>query len=499
MFNLIRSSYRERKPDKESVINFILFCLLTLIEPIFTLGKFQFSPSDSAEMIFLPNLHYYPGLPPSLLFSLFFFLVFLFLSSLLLFRLKGKTEKSRFVFFLYLFILILRLVSIFGFPYGENTYQFPDIVCPEIIKEIPYSGFSLLERFSTLLNDFCFYSYFYVFYLSIKEVVKKNKCLFYSLFLLIDLFALSLIFYSLLFEKENLLFNIKAFLHGGRWFATILSYTTNKNVLGFFLFIASLFNIACFIRKPSISLLLLNLLYLIYLILIASKTPLMICIFIYIIGFGILYPIFNYREHKGYSLFFSLCFLGLVCFVLLSYFCFKETIFDCHILPLLKGFTYWGTMNARKILNYVGLSMANNNPFTFFFGYNKYPFISLFKSLSSTYDSEFVDPAIRYSSHNSYIDIFLQNGILGLFCCLLVIALYCRKWFVIQCREHNKNAMSVILGSAALFIYSYSEPRFLFLQEGTCLFFILLVVTPYVTIPTREEILKEELTYKIKR
>lgn len=499
MFNLIRSSYREKKPDKESVINFILFCLLTLIEPIFTLGKFQLSPSDSAEMLFLPNLHYYPGLPPSLLFTLFFFLIFLFLSSLLLLRLKGKTENSRFAFFFYLLVMVLRLVSIFGFPYGETIYRFPDIVCPEILKEIPYSGFSLLERFSTLLNDFCFYSYFYVFYLSIKEVVKKNRCLFYSLFLFINLFALSLILYSVFFEKENLILNIKAFLHGDRWFAAILSYTTNKNIVGFFLFVAFLFNIACFIRKPSLSFVILNLLYIIFLVLIASKTPMMICIFIYIIGFGILYPIFNHREHKGYSLFFSLCFCGLIFLSLLSYFCFKETVFHNHILPLLKGFTDWGTMDARKALNYVGLSMANNNPFAFFFGYNKYPFISLFKSLSSTYDPNLVDPSIRYSSHNSYIDIFLQNGILGLFCCFVIIALYCRKWFVRAYRDHNKNALSVLLGAAALFVYSYSEPRFLFLQEGTCLFFILLAATPYVTIPTREEILKEELTYKIKR
>lgn len=495
MLTLLRTDFKESRPTGKTVCDFCLFLFISLLTPIFTLGKFDFSNSDIRPgniPDFFSFAKYYPGISPSLSFTLALGVIYLGLVFLLLYRMRREIKVFSLPTYILLAFMVVRIFQVFMQPYGEQIYQYVVPVDGHVV-DITYSGFTVSERFVTLIDDLCFYSYLSVLFLVIKSLGKKGKFLFRLLYVLIELVVLSMVIYSVLFESDMLINNFKFFFfhQNGNvtWLLDLKAYTTGRNVFGFFLLFGGIFSLADFIEKPKMIPFLLYLCYTLLSFLISSKTPF---ILLFLMGAVtlLMFPILYFRRNKFWSSLFVILAVSMIGFLLISKFVFPKFYHD-NIEFLFHHFTAMATMYARKDLSMAGLSMIDTKHF--FLGYSKYPFINIFQQY--VYANPYLDQRVTYTCHNSFYDLLLYYGIFGLvFMAVFFGFLFSRLYSDMLAKKQKINFFYLLIWIALLF-YSYSEPRFLLLEEGTSVFFAILLTFPYVR--QEDSFLRNTLTRKL--
>ena len=456
--------------DRRSLLNFFLFLLLTVISPIFTIGRFTKTPLEGygypteqfGEWI------YYPGLPTQTRYLLPISIIFIALLVLLFYRMRKEIKPNKLILSLYIVFVAIRLISYLGGPVGNQTFVFQDREDTKYIVNI--AGTSRLLRFTSVANQFFFYTYICAFFHFIKPLTKENIFCFQCLSIARHILVFSRIAYARIKQRTEIIGNLERLLHKKDSFRrNITSYTTNRNVFGFFLFIGYAFAIADFRRRENVFSLLLAVLYIAFAILIISKTPALLRLTLSLC-FTICYPIFNFHSKRGWSIFF-LCLL---------IFTFLLVVFACLLTPSLiqyiyRRFTARTTRYSRYSITATARTRLKQSPFYLTFGFGRYPFIAIFTQYSSKiYGYPYP------TSHDSYGDILLEFGILGrilLVAAYLLVAYYLLKRLF---KDKKQSTIIYILGAIGLSIYSFSEPRALFLREGTSLFFLFLACMPFL-------------------
>lgn len=495
MFITLKKSLREFHPDRSSILDLILFILLSALMPLFTLGYFNFSgnaSSDGALTYFYEFAKYYPGIAPALYISIPLSLLYITLAIIFYVRMKKKvTEKHRMIFLILLVFIIIRAISIFAFPYGEMNYTYISPFDSQSFS-VHYSGYEISSRITNLLYDSCFYSYFAIFFYSIKVIGKKNRFIFHLIYIAIELVVLSMVIYSLCTEMETYVFNFRKIfidpLNHGSPLLSIKSYVNNRNVYGFFLLIGSIYSIAEFFERENIISFFICFTYYFLCLLVFSKTPFLLLTGMYLLFF-LFYPIFQYRKEPIWSTIFLIILLSIVSFILISYYCYRETVFDRYIMPLVAQLTKWGTMSARRDITQSCLSMMTN-PYYILFGYSKYPFMNIFGQYNKLLP---IDHTVDYSTHNSFGDIFMYFGLSGLIFLSLFFALMVRKLWTELFRKKDVSALRYLFLIVIVLVYSYSEPRFLLLEEGSAIIFAMMMTFPYVLRKDRRNRYRETL------
>ncbi len=236
-------TYGAKKENKEQIINAVLFCLLTLFASLLSIGKVVASDTirTPLEMPFLDGFTYYPEEPPQFWIFLLPFILFVATFLLLFYRIsdKGRIRPKKRIWMVFLGFVIFRILSCFCFPYGPQNYLFTSPFDGTIIP-VAYSGFTMDERFITLIEEICFYGYFVFFFTYFKQLktsiaIKTT----YILFALYFLFLLSLLFYSLVVESDKVANNISIYFTSNRNVDHITSYLNNRNVVGYFFFLGA--------------------------------------------------------------------------------------------------------------------------------------------------------------------------------------------------------------------------------------------------------------------
>ncbi len=479
MLTLLKEYVRDFQKDKESIRNLLLFLALTCIMPLFTLGNFSFSKDAStvgSQPYFYDFVKYYPGVSPSLYLSIPLSILYLFLFVIFYQRIRENNRKEKMILCLLFSFLLIRLLSILSFPYGSTAFEY---VSPFDQKSflISYDGFSASERITGFLYDSCFYSYFAIFFLSIKKIANKNRLIFHLIYLVIELFVLVCIVFSLFTEFQKYIDNfVLIFIYPNSFeFNTITSFVLNRNIYGFFLMIGCIFLLAEFLHHENIPCLLLFLVQCFLCLIIKSKTPFLV-LSVFILCLMVFYPIFHFRKHKGYSILFLSAFAVSLLYFFISYFFFKDTYFKDYILPFFHQMTNWSTMNARKDITRAALSMLNT-PYFIFFGYSRYPFMTIFGAYNYCLP---IDHSATFFTHNSFADILMDFGLFGLLFMAIFFALIARKLVLRLLCEKKISYLKYIILFISMLVYSYSEPRFLLLEEGSALFFVLMLSFPYV-------------------
>lgn len=479
MFALLKEDVREFQKDKESIINLLLFLALTCLMPLFTLGNFSFAKDASAEgsqFFFYDFVKYYPGVSPSLFLSIPLSILYLFLFVIFYRRIRENTKREKIILCLLFSFLLIRLLSVLSFPYGSTTFEYLSPFDGNTFL-LTYDGFSAAERITAFLYDSCFYSYFAIFFLSIKKIAEKNRLIFHLIYIIIELFVLICIVYSLFTEFQKYIDNfVLIFIYPGSYeFNIITSFVLNRNVYGFYLLIGSVFLLAEFFHHENLSCLILCFLQYLLCLIIKSKTPFLVMSVLFFCLL-IFYPIFHFKKNKGYSILLLAVLSIFLLYLFISYFFFRETYFNDYILPFIRQMTNWQTMNARKDITRAALSMLNN-PYFVFFGYSRYPFMTIFESYNFYLP---IDHSVTFNTHNSFADIMMEFGLFGLLFMAIFFALIARKLVLRLLAEKKISYFKYIILFISMLVYSYSEPRFLLLEEGSALFFVLMLSFPYV-------------------
>ncbi len=478
--------------DRKNLLNFFLFLLLTTLSPLFTIGRFTTTPIQgygySTEKF--GKWIYYPGVPRQTRFLLPLYLIFSVLLVLLLYRMRKEIKPNKLILSIYIVFVARSLISYLCGPVGNQTFVLTDR--NDIKHIVNIAGTSRLLRFTSVANQFFFYTYICAFFHFIKPLTKENIFCFQCLSIARHILVFSRIAYARIKQRTEIIGNLERLLHKKDSFRrNITSYTTNRNVFGFFLFLGYSFAISDFRRRENVFSLLLAVLYIAFSILIISKTPSLLRLTLSLC-FTICYPIFNFNSKRGWSFFF-LCVL---------IFTFLLVVFACLLTPSLikyiyRRFTAMGTRYARYSITSLARTRLKQSVFYFIFGYGRYPFIAIFTQYSFNLDN-YPYP----TSHDSYIDILLEFGILGrilLIAAFLLVAFYLLKRLY---KDKKQSTVIYILGAIGLSIYSFSEPRALFLREGTSCFFLLLATMPFLedAYLDRQSItaLKSRLTHKLK-
>lgn len=465
---------------ENDVFDIILFILISLFAAFFTLGRFggeaDFELNQTGIVILGKEILYTPSEPMNLYLFIpgticYLIIVFAFLVN----RYK-KVNKlpSKYILSLFAIFVFIRFISIFSFSYGEQSYFFTSPFDQSLIN-VNYSGFSITNRFISFFTDIFFASYFFIAFDYIKTLSKAfNKALDYFLYAII-LLALVMTIYSYCAETSKISNNI-IFLfhdHSGGFDITISSFTSYRNVYGFFLLMGC---VACFvlsfIRKPNPIYFILPLYFFITDFLVWSRTPLL-CMYILFIVQLLFYAIFRFKKNKGYAIFSIAALSAMVVLIIFIFGIFRNSSFSQNLIFDLVHFSNHGTIENRYDLWERALSMFNS-PFYCIFGYNRSPFYTIQNNYGLLINSEHI-----WTSHNSFIDVLLSFGLLGFLFILLAIGYLCYSCIMIIKRTNRiGTGLGFIAIGIVLIVYSCYEPRMLFLMEGTSIFFSIVYLWP---------------------
>lgn len=468
-------TFGAKKENKEQIINAVLFCLLTLFASLLSIGKVIASDTNRTplEMPFLDGFTYYPEQPPQ--FWIFFvpFILYIPTFIFLFYRLsdKGKILPKKRIWMVFLGFVIFRILSCFCFPYGEQNYLFTSPFDGTIIP-VTYAGFTIQERFITLIEEICFYGYFVFFFTYFKQLktsiaIKTT----YILFGLYFVFLLSLLFFSLVREGDKIANNISIYFTDNREVAHITSYLNNRNVVGYFFFLGACMMMITFLFKPNGFSVFFQVFFTMVCLVLFSKTPSILCLMLLIV-LMFSYPVFYYKEHKTLSQVFIGINIIFLLWLFLSLTFLREIYFDVRVKPILDMYANSKTLEARNDLTIACLSMES--PYTWIFGFTKFPYTSIFKSYRALLP---IDKSVQ-NSHNAFVNILLEFGIPGLALLLFGFGIFyyrMGKEFFIKKNPRFFFWMAIL---TANLIYSYIEPNMIFQRELTALFYIFIYLFP---------------------
>ena len=191
----------------------------------------------------------------------------------------------------------------------------------------------------------------------------------------------------------------------------------------------------------------------------------MICGFL----FGLLYPFFNFKKNKGYSVAFIII-TALVLIVLISTYIIKAD----QINKRIHAFFEKGTVGSRFALISTSFDLFYHREIYLLTGLGKRPFAYLIGAYRSAIA---LNDAVYHTSHNAFLDILFTQGVLS-----LLLALALSVYLLVLCFKIGKQnkwmSFTRILIYLSCLVYSFMEPRGLFLREGNIVFFIFLNLLP---------------------
>lgn len=454
---------QKKKRNKDILIT-ILFYVTTLLIPSLAIGKISFSEDNPSSIFQAFNPEESPAIPV--------FILTVLIRSLLLFFLfylrKNTKRMSKLGLSLFCLFLVYRLVSLLSFPYGKLDFVVhPQNGASDVTLLFP--GLSIYDRISEFVYESLFALSFLFAFNYAKELPSlADKFLLVILKVFIALGVLIRL-YSIAFERPQIIESIKRIIHADfSFFGDVYSFTSHKNVAGFFVLVCSLSCLLLFSRRPSYIYRIIYFLTIPYTVILQSRTPLillLICGFL----FGLLYPFFNFKKNKGYSVAFIII-TAVVLIVLISTYIIKADAINKRI----HAFFEKGTVGSRFTLISTSFDLFYHREICLLTGLGKRPFsylIGAYRSAIALNDSAY------HTSHNAFLDILFTQGALSL---LLVLAL--SVYLLVLCFKIGKQnrwmSFTRILIYLSCLVYSFIEPKGLFLREGNIVFFIFLNLLP---------------------
>ena len=470
-----RQSDRSLHLDATELVDFSLLVLLSLLAAAFTLGSFQVSsdPFENMNGFYLNGSYFY--YLPNKMTDLFIFIpasiVYLIVALLFIYRRYKKTNKlpTKNLIMVLGVLVLLRLISAFSFPYGEQSYSYLSPFNNQLY-DVSYQGYLIGERIVSFLDEILFYSFFFIaidylptFSSSINKVVNVLLYLIIGIAFIMTIYAFAVS--SAAINNNFRFIFIDSTLQLDY---SITSFTSQRNVFGFFLLMGAIASfLLSFRKKPNPLLFFFSFYFSFFCLLawsrIASVLSLVLLILLHL---GVLL----FTKYKGYRIY-SLVVLAVGLFITVLFLtALKETDIAVSFMHALERFKDDGTLEARYGLWQKALSMFNN-PYAIIFGYGRIPYISILDSYSVLINSQ-----VLWTSHNAFIDQLLSYGLSGIVFEVAFLG-YLIYRFSLLVKNRSKIGLTYLVILILLLVYSNYEPRMLLSMEGTeiMLFYVFLL------------------------
>lgn len=456
-----------REHRNREIIDTIVFTILFLLLPIWSLGRI---PTDltleTFQIDFSQSLNTAVLIPAVIL--------FIVLSVFFIWRRTPylrKTTKRNTILLLFVAFFLSRVVSIFGFPYGDASFTFTSELY-HATATVSYE-FTLASRFSSLAQDFCFGFFFVILFGYSDTLGKKLSYLTFIALGCLIVIPFLCFAYSLIYQKDILINNWNALLGAEGYFPKPLeSFTGNKNTYGFLLTLGCL---ACFIffaKKPNPILPVIVLFFFVNTLICGSRTASSLC-FAGTVCFSVGYPLLTFRKHRLTAVCFLIALAAFACFLAYIFTAQKDNPFRIWLDSFIHDMLNFTTITMRMEHWDTAMTMMLD-PWYQLFGFGRLPFYNLYRDYQVIIGAE----SWVITSHNGFLETFMHYGLVGLvlsgvlllYLLYIIVRLFVKKQFGLS--------FTYLLVFVLLGIHSYLEPRFVFLDEASNILLILVFVLP---------------------
>lgn len=462
---IVFANGRERK--NREILDIFVFSLLTLLLPLFTIGKII--KEGTGE-----NPYRFDGFLPTNS-VLFFPLVVLFvlLAVFFIFRRTPyleKTRKRNVVLLLFVAFVISRLFGILLFPEGLTEFTFTSKIY-KMTATVSYD-FLPLTRTVTFFQDFCLGFYFFLLFGYTDTLGRKFSILANIILVCLILIAFLTFAYAMVKQRDIVTNNFYALIgKEGYQVLNLESFTGHKNTYGFLMTLACFACFLFFAKKPNPLLPLIVLFCFFNTLLCGSRTATYLC-FSGIVAYCFLYPFLGFKTNKISAGCFIVVDVAVLAFVTYSLTRPETHPIRVYFDNLLRKLTDLDTVNARINHWETGLAMMNEGFFQLF-GYGRYPFLSLYRDFQIAIHAEIN----VVTSHNGYLQTYIEFGVMGALCSALLV-LYMIYMILRLFTKNQKVAFAHLLVTVLTLVHCYVEPRFFLLDEGSNILLLFACLLP---------------------
>lgn len=468
----------QKQAIKRERIDYFLFFIVTCLLALVVMKGFTASTSDSHQWLSF-DFSFDTALPPFIAIpSDIGFLVF---AIIFMVRRKVRFGKKE-LLFTALFI-VLATYRILTYVYFPETPFYLDVNNPfnnNTLVHLTYNGYpSLLDMVEECIAEVFFLFYLYLVAVFFFSMRKDEKMLIGRI--IICIFAAVAVFmtiYSMIFEWDGLVNNFYNFIGKDGYentFINVKSITSNRNVFGFFITLGVVSQILMLFKKPNVFSIIVIVYLSLFSLLLHSRTTISICFLLdvlTIVSFVILYL----KKHPVISSFFILALIGIILFFLLTLVVFKDSSFSKSFAGQLKKFFDFTTINMRKDHLSTSFDLVLANPYFFWIGLGRVPFLSLYHQYLTIVNYE----PYTVTSHCGVLEsFFFEGAIMGIFylliyaaCIAIIIYLFVKKQRAV--------AVSYGISFIGLFLHMLVEPRGMLIIDSTSSLFFLIFLLPLI-------------------
>ncbi len=463
----------QNKIDKSEIVDVLLLFFLSAFPALFSIAGLSKKILLGEDKDSWLSVHFSTWFPLLLIIGM---LLYVFFASIFISKRRKKHIISYSPWLLSFFALMIlcRAITNYASPYGPFSIE---ILSPfdHTIKSFPYEGISFLTRTLCFLAESFSISYILLLLLFIPTLDKRAFWkVFQYVLILIYLAFLIMKVYSYFKEMDEIENNFM--LLTGKKAGIILpvtSFTTHKNMYGFFLWISTLSLLFLYFYHRKFGYLFFVLMAVDFVTCFCAASRLPSLLIFLTMGFLLFYmAVFDLKRNKinGILSIFLLSFF--VIFLLVMAFGYKESPLGKKIVYLFSSFRDYRTLTTRSVLHKRALGLFST-PFTYLFGYGKEPYLYFFYESGVQMGLELVD-----FSHSAFIDMLVSYGWISF---LLLLLFYAFLLYQIGYLLYRKNSHAFIYFFVILLMMGYGseESKLLPLtMDGTSVFSVYLLVLP---------------------
>ena len=452
---------QQKKAKKSEIIDIILFVVISVAVCGFSLGCFGFDldANNNYQKTFVYRMRGYLNWPLLLV----VFVAYVTMIGILAYRRykKTKVKPSNGVWALFIIVSLLYAIMPATSAYGAQVYSY---TCPfdQNIYQVNYT-FEIFDRILTWFCNSMFFSYFpfAITYFKTFDKVYMRKAVHFGFYFLIGL-GIAMNLYSHIFEFQGWLTMDK----------NLMSFAGHKNYYGFYELLAIICAAIYFFQKPNWFVALCLPYFLANMVIIPSRTPLLLAAIIFLFTL-IVFPIINRKKYKQFNRY-CLILLGVIIIAGVA----LGILYKDKLLSVLEQFNDMSTMTYRSDHWKMAFSMLND-PYHIILGYGRVPFVNIYLDYQTQIVTLKEGLDILEFAHNAFLETWMYSGIVG----LLIVAMeygYMGYMTVYLLRKKRYFTLIYIVIFLCFLLYGIVEPRMLFSFDAGNIFFVVVLFWPLI-------------------
>ncbi len=457
---------------KRERFDYVLFLVLTCILALVCLKGFRLAPDISNDWNSL-GFSYDSSIP--LILAVPVDILYIIIAIWFLARRKVVFKKKQlFITTIFIILAVYRISSYFLFPESVEFSLANPFDSAQLI-DIKFTDYALVDKCIECIAEVIFLFHLYLIAMVFPTLNKDKKdVVSLAVFGLFAAVAIVMTIYSMITEGDKLLGNLYFYLgKPGYTLTDAVSFTSHRNVFGFFLTLGVISQVLLLFKKPNLFSVIIILYCSFFTILIHSRTSISICFLLLVLTI-VSFVILNLRKHPIVSTSFILILVAAIVLISLSLTVYEDTPLIKRLMEEIKRFFDFTSINNRIDHLSTSLNLLTYHPYFFWMGLGRVPFMN-------TYHQYLV--AINYepntvTCHNGYLEpFFFEGAVMGILYLISYVVLF---GFIIYLfiKKDKNTGIGYLLAGLGLAVHSIFEMRALFIFDSTSILFMMIFLFP---------------------